>query len=214
MPFIGIDGTQLAKQLSIPIPLVNSNSSWSPTTPEILAANFIYWTIIPAFQYLLAMFFVDTWQYFIHRAMHTFPWLYRTFHVRHHRLYVPYAFGALYNHPLEGFLEDTVGSLLAFKIARMSVRQGMWFFTASTIKTVDDHSGFRLPWDPLQFLTDNNAYYHDIHHQSWGMKSNFSQPFTSFWDRLFGTIWKESKDETDVRYEKGKKSAVPVYKEE
>ncbi|KAI4131400.1 MAG: hypothetical protein LQ338_001227 [Usnochroma carphineum] len=214
VPFIGIDGTQLAKQLSIPIPLVNSNSSWSPTAHEILAANFIYWTIIPAFQYLLAMFFVDTWQYFIHRAMHTLPWLYRTFHVRHHRLYVPYAFGALYNHPLEGFLEDTVGSLLAFKIAGMSVRQGMWFFTFSTIKTVDDHSGFRLPWDPLQFLTDNNAYYHDIHHQSWGMKSNFSQPFTSSWDRLFGTIWKESKDETDARYERGKKSAVQVYKEE
>lgn len=136
----------------------------------VALAKTLYWLLIPMLQYALAVFFVDTWQYMIHRQMHTHGWLYRTFHARHHRLYVPYAFGALYNHPLEGFLEDTVGSLLAFKLARLSVRQGIWFFTLSTLKTVDDHSGFSLPWDPLQWITENNAYYHDIHHQSWGMK--------------------------------------------
>lgn len=150
-----------------------------PISLDVTFAKILYWFLIPMFQYALAVFFVDTWQYIIHRQMHTYGWLYRTFHSRHHRLYVPYAFGALYNHPLEGFLEDTVGSLLAFKLARMSVRQGIWFFTLSTLKTVDDHSGFRLPWDPLQWLTDNNAYYHDIHHQSWGMKVSFLFPFLS-----------------------------------
>lgn len=140
------------------------------TSLDVALAKTLYWLLIPMFQFALAGFFVDTWQYMIHRQMHSHGWLYRTFHVRHHNLYVPYAFGALYNHPLEGFLEDIIGSLLAFKLARMSVRQGIWFFTLSTLKTVDDHSGFRLPWDPMQWLTDNNAYYHDIHHQSWGMK--------------------------------------------
>ena len=93
-----------------------------------------------------------------------------TFHSRHHRLYVPYAFGALYNHPFEGFLLDTLGAGIAFKLTGMSTRQAMWFFTGSTLKTVDDHSGYALPWDPLQFITSNNAAYHDIHHQSWGIK--------------------------------------------
>ncbi|KAG7004446.1 sphingosine hydroxylase [Physcia stellaris] len=194
------------QQLPFALPLQISDA---PSAFEQLAARALYWLLIPATQYLLAIFFVDTWQYFIHRAMHTSPYLYRTFHVRHHRLYVPYAFGALYNHPLEGFLEDTVGSLLAFKFARLSVRQGIWFFVGSTLKTVDDHSGFRVPWDPLQCLTDNNAYYHDIHHQSWGMK-----PFTSFWDRLFGTMWTAPEAVTNEKYEKGRKGAVVVYKEE
>ena len=83
---------------------------------------------------------------------------------------MPYAFGALYNHPVEGFLLDTLGALIAYKAAGMSTRQGMWFFTGSTVKTVDDHCGYALPWDPLQHLTSNNAGYHDIHHQSWGIK--------------------------------------------
>jgi sphinganine C4-monooxygenase len=71
----------------------------------------------------------------------------------------------------------------------MTTRQSIWFFTCSTIKTVDDHCGYALPFDPLQHITSNNAGYHDIHHQSWGIKTNFSQPFFTFWDRFLGTMW-------------------------
>lgn len=45
---------------------------------------------------------MDAWQYVLHRAFHESRFLYRHFHSHHHRLYVPYAFGALYNHPFEG----------------------------------------------------------------------------------------------------------------
>lgn len=86
----------------------------------------------------------------------------------------------------------------------MTVRQGMLFFGGSTIKTVDDHCGYALPWDPLQHITGNNAEYHDIHHQSWGIKTNFSQPFFTVWDRWLDTIWK---GDTEVRYERSRKSA-------
>lgn len=156
---------------------------------ELFVAKAIYHVIFPALQFLLAMFVVDTWQYFLHRLMHTNKWCYRTFHVRHHRLYVPYAYGALYNHPLEGFVGDTVGTGVAFIVSGMSTRQAILFFTIATIKTVDDHCGYKIPWDPLQCFTSNNAEYHDIHHQSWGMKTNFSQPFFTFWDGFFGTKW-------------------------
>lgn len=156
---------------------------------EILVAKAMYWLIVPACQFILAILVVDTWQYFLHRAMHLNKWLYTNFHSRHHRLYVPYAYGALYNHPVEGFVLDTLGAGIAYKLAGMTARQGMLFFTLSTIKTVDDHCGYALPWDPLQHITKNNASYHDIHHQNWGIKTNFSQPFLTFWDGFLGTMW-------------------------
>lgn len=122
---------------------------------------------------------------------------------------MPYAYGALYNHPFEGFLFDTLGAGLAFKVAGMNTRQGMAFFTGSTIKTVDDHCGYALPWDPLQRITSNNAGYHDVHHQSWGIKTNFSQPFFTFWDRLLGTVW--TGGDVSARYEKTRLAAQKAY---
>lgn len=124
-----------------------------------------------------------------------------TLHSRHHRLYVPYAFGALYNHPIEGFLLDTAGTGVGFLTSMMTNRQSIWYFTFSTIKTVDDHCGYAFPWDPLQRLTGNNAAYHDIHHQSWGIKTNFSQPFFTFWDRMLGTKWS---GDVKLRYERSR----------
>ena len=82
--------------------------------------------------------------------MHEVPWLYRNFHSHHHRLYVPYAFGALYNHWLEGLVLDSLGAALAEMATGMTVRQTVLLFGFASAKTVDDHSGYRLWWDPLQ----------------------------------------------------------------
>ncbi|ADV19533.1 C4-hydroxylase [Cryptococcus gattii E566] len=149
--------------------------------------RWMYWWGIPALQMLLAFFVIDTWQYFWHRSMHTNHWLYRNFHSHHHRLYTPYAFGALYNHPVEGFILDTLGAAIAEEVSFMTIRQATLLFTVSTLKTVDDHCGYRLWWDPCQLFFANNADYHDIHHQGYGIKSNFSQPFFTNWDKLLGT---------------------------
>jgi sphinganine C4-monooxygenase len=111
----------------------------------------------------------------------------------------------LYNHPVEGFLLDTAGSGLAFLTSGMTTRQGMIYFTMSTIKTIDDHCGYAFPWDPLQHITSNNAPYHDIHHQSWGIKSNFSQPYFTFWDRVLGTEW--TGGDLSARYERARIAA-------
>lgn len=73
------------------------------------------------------------------------------------------------------------------------MRQGMAFFSFSTAKTVDDHCGYQFPWDPLQLVTSNNAAYHDVHHQTWGIKTNFAQPFFTFWDQLLGTKYTGSR---------------------
>lgn len=206
---VGLNATAISKNMVESYPLLAgalaggyypflTSESGAPVFAswEIKAAKAIYHIAIPAVQFLVATFILDTWQYFLHRLMHVNRWLYVTFHSRHHRLYVPYAYGALYNHPLEGFLLDTLGASIAFKATFMTMRQGMWFFSFSTIKTVDDHCGYSFPWDPLQLITSNNAAYHDIHHQTWGIKTNFAQPFFTFWDSLLDTKYKGTRDNT------------------
>ncbi|KAG6334435.1 hypothetical protein ID866_4656 [Astraeus odoratus] len=149
--------------------------------------HWLYWWGIPAAQVIFALFIIDTWQYFLHRLMHSNKFLYKQLHAVHHRLYVPYAFGALYNHPLEGLILDTCGAAFAEYLAGLSVRQAMFLFAFSTCKTVDDHCGYSFPFDPLQMFSANNADYHDIHHQAIGIKYNFSQPFFVHWDVILGT---------------------------
>lgn len=85
---------------------------------------------------------------------------------------------------------DTIGASLSAKLAGLNARQILLFFTFANLKTVGDHCGYSLPWDPLQQLFANNSAYHDIHHQTWGIKTNFSQPFFVFWDKFYGTQWK------------------------
>ncbi|PHH61138.1 hypothetical protein CDD81_755 [Ophiocordyceps australis] len=184
-PFLATDAVASTASAANANALAPAFASW-----ELAVARVIYHVLVPGLQFFVAVFFLDTWQYFLHRLMHMNRWMYTTFHSRHHRLYVPYAYGALYNHPIEGFLLDTLGAGLAFKITGMTLRQGTCFFVFSTVKTVDDHCGYAFPWDPLQLITSNNAAYHDIHHQTWGIKNNFAQPFFTFWDSLLNTRYK------------------------
>lgn len=46
---------------------------------EMTLAKLIYWLVIPALQFMVAVFLLDTWQYFLHRVMHTNRWLYGKF---------------------------------------------------------------------------------------------------------------------------------------
>lgn len=130
---------------------------------------------------------MDTWQYFMHRYMHQNKFLYKHIHSLHHRLIVPYSFGALYNHPVEGLLNDTIGGALSFLLSGMSPRASIFFFSFATIKTVDDHCGLWLPGNPFHMFFNNNSAYHDVHHQLYGNKYNFSQPFFVMWDKILGT---------------------------
>ncbi|WFD45161.1 sphingolipid C4-monooxygenase [Malassezia psittaci] len=149
----------------------------------------LYWWGIPWVQFWGACLIMDAWQYMLHRLMHEVRFLYRHLHSHHHRLYVPYAFGALYNHPIEGLLLDTAGAAIAQWCSLLNLRQTMVFFTLSTYKTVSDHCGYAFPWyyHPFHLLFPNNAEYHDVHHQSQGLRYNYSQPFFVHFDTLLGT---------------------------
>jgi sphinganine C4-monooxygenase len=103
--------------------------------PNLATAEVMYWFLLPVVRQMIAVLILDAWEYWIHRLMHVNKWMYRHLHSRHHRLYVPYAFGALYNHPLEGLILDTVGSALAMKVAQLTLRETMFFFVFATMKT-------------------------------------------------------------------------------
>lgn len=163
--------------------LKSSLPSYVPDT--VIYYGYTYgWTI---FRISIATLLIDTWQYWLHRIMHMNKSLYRRFHSRHHKLYVPYAYGALYNDPVEGFLLDTFGTGISGILCSLTPRETIFLYTFATLKTVDDHCGYRLPFDFFQIVFPNNAIYHDIHHQNWGIKHNFSQPFFTMWDKFTST---------------------------
>jgi sphinganine C4-monooxygenase len=128
-----------------------------------------------ALEFISAMLVMDAWQYFIHRAMHESKVLYNAIHSHHHRLLVCYAYGALYNHPLEAFLLDTVGGVVTYYASGISCKASVAFFTFATVKTVLDHSGYRYPVNLLHNCFPNNAAYHDAHHDLRGFRKNYSQ---------------------------------------
>jgi sphinganine C4-monooxygenase len=156
----------------------NSQSTGGMRQPSLLTVSG---------QFLIGMFVMDTWQYFWHRYMHNNKFLYRHIHSWHHRLVVPYSFGSQYNHPVEGLLLDTIGGALSFIVSGMSPRTSIYFFSFSTIKGIDDHCGLWLPGNVFHLLFWNNTAYHDVHHQLYGNKYNFSQPFFITWDKILGT---------------------------
>ena len=91
-------------------------------------------------------------------------------HSLHHKIYCPYAYAAFLNTLSESFIIDTIGTTLALTLSGLTTRQALCFSTISVMKGVDDHSGYQLPWNPLQWLSAQTTSFHDIHHQSWGIK--------------------------------------------
>ncbi|KAI4201644.1 MAG: hypothetical protein LQ350_003123 [Teloschistes chrysophthalmus] len=191
LALVGIDATTLGRQLqlhttslghaestkmavslveSILHPHLGDGLTYGFATWEIWTAKAIYWVLEPAARFGIAIMFSDSWQYFWHRAMHTNKWMYRNMHAHHHKIYVPYAFGAFYNTLTEAFLLDTVGTTLSLMLSGLTIRQTICFSTISVLKGVDDHCGYRLPWDPLQWLGEQDTRFHDVHHQAWGIK--------------------------------------------
>jgi sphinganine C4-monooxygenase len=94
---LGLNATAIAKNMAASYPLlagalagghypfltttlddVTGTAVPAFATWELLVAKAIYWAIIPGFQLFVAVCFLDTWQYFIHRAMHINKWMYST----------------------------------------------------------------------------------------------------------------------------------------
>eukprot|EP01126_Amoeba_proteus_P027216 TRINITY_DN2701_c0_g1_i1.p1 TRINITY_DN2701_c0_g1~~TRINITY_DN2701_c0_g1_i1.p1 ORF type:complete len:182 (-),score=17.53 TRINITY_DN2701_c0_g1_i1:102-647(-) len=159
-----------------------------------------WWLVIV--KLAIGIVFMDTYQYWMHRLVHYNKFLYKHFHSVHHRLYCPYAFGALYNHPVEGLFMDTFGGGIPALFLDMHPWTSCIFFSLATLKTVDDHCGFVWPYDIFHFFFSNNAKYHDVHHWGKGRMYNFSQPFFTFWDKVMLTDFDDAVRRGEVSVDK------------
>ena len=129
---------------------------------------------------LLSALLLDTYQYWAHRAMHTYPILYRNVHKVHHELRTPVAWGALYNSFSECMFVDVTSFVVAQVCTGLNPLEAFILGSAATIKTISDHSGFVF----VKCCT-NDASYHSKHHAN--HNGNFQQPFFTFWDDWMGT---------------------------
>ncbi|KAL9601434.1 MAG: hypothetical protein Q9219_002500 [cf. Caloplaca sp. 3 TL-2023] len=173
---------------------------------ELVFAKTMYWVLIPLFQYMAAMILADTFQYFTHRAFHVNKWLYKHIHSMHHDIYVPFAYGAFYNHPLETIPIDGIGFPICLSLAGLDNRQSAFFGAIWTFKTVVDHCGYDFPYNPCNIVCPNSVLFHDLHHQTWGMKYNFSV-YGAFWDWMMGTRWSPHDSAAQAKYRKSKATA-------
>lgn len=83
----------------------------------------------------------------------------------HHRLYVPYAYGSHYNHPIEGGAADALSGILATNLSRMYEREVVLLLAFVAYKSVEDHCGYQWTKHPLRWFSKNDAEFHEIHHQ-------------------------------------------------
>ncbi|KAL8829966.1 MAG: hypothetical protein Q9170_005953 [Blastenia crenularia] len=186
-----------------------TDTTISFTPREMLLAKAIYWILFPLGQYLLTMVLVDTFQYFTHRAFHVNNWLYKHIHSMHHDIYVPFAYGAFYNHPLETIPIDGIGFPFCLSLAGLDNRQAAFFGAIWTFKTVVDHCGYDFPYNPCNIVCPNSVLFHDLHHQTWGMKYNFSV-YGAFWDWAMGTRWSPHDSKAQAKYQKGRATTEMV----
>jgi len=163
------------------------------TASDIMATHgeqltyYVYWWAGPIVRLVIGAIILDTYQYWVHRLFHTIPFLYKHVHAVHHRLYVPYAYGSHYNHPVEGGAADALSGILATNLSRMYEREVVLLLAIVAYKSVEDHCGYQWTKHPLRWLSKNDAEFHEIHHQVAGLKYNFSQPLFVMWDKAMGT---------------------------
>ncbi|KAF7048123.1 hypothetical protein CFC21_056938 [Triticum aestivum] len=137
----------------------------------------------------VAVLVFDAYRYAWHRLAHINRFIYRHLHSWHHRIVVPYAFGAIYGHPIEVLIADTAGASLAVLVTGLSPsspRATAVFLTLCTVKAIDNHCGVCLLPRRLQSVW-NGAAYHGVHHMPRGVRYNFSDLFFVTWDHVFGT---------------------------
>jgi sphinganine C4-monooxygenase len=161
------------------------------------------------FDFALALFVYDAWMYWMHRLLHSSKFLYNNIHSTHHNLYAPYSYGALYNHPVEALLLDSVGGILTMYVSGMSCQATGWMYTVLTMKGVCDHSSYMYPLNPVYNLFANNARYHLLHHDLRGFKKNYAQPMFQHWDRIMGTYMHPDDLYNTSKKEKGSTVTVP-----
>ncbi|OXB54008.1 hypothetical protein ASZ78_015103 [Callipepla squamata] len=126
-------------------------------------------------------------EYFLwHLLHHRVPWLYRTIHKVHHKHVSTFALTTQYSSVWELLSLGLFAAINPFLLGCHPLTE-MIFFLVNIWLSVEDHSGYDLPWSThrlVPFGWYGGAPHHDLHHLKF--KSNYA-PYFTHWDRLFGT---------------------------
>jgi sterol desaturase/sphingolipid hydroxylase (fatty acid hydroxylase superfamily) len=146
---------------------------------------------LPSCRELLLQIFVcmqvdDALFYWIHRALHHYPQLYKRIHKQHHRFGHTVGLAVEYAHPAEDMLNAFATMAGPFLLGcHMAV---VWLYpTLKLAQSIDAHSGYDLPfplsiWSAVDVMDCAPA--HSFHHsRNTGMYGGYFV----FWDRLCGT---------------------------
>ncbi|XP_066574149.1 methylsterol monooxygenase 1 [Amia ocellicauda] len=146
------------------------------------------WDSMPRWPFLLAQCFgcaviEDTWHYFLHRLLHH-KRVYRYIHKVHHEFTSPFGMQAEYAHPLETIILGA-GFFIGIMVFCNHVTLLWAWVTFRLLETIDVHSGYDIPLNPLHLIPFYaGARFHDFHHMNF--IGNYSSTFT-WWDKIFST---------------------------
>lgn len=71
-----------------------------------------------------------------------------------------------------------LGFPVCLAMAGLNTRESTLFATLWTIKIVMDHCGYDFPYSPWNLMTPHAPLFHDLHHQSWGLKVKIPVAFS------------------------------------
>ncbi|KAJ7324173.1 hypothetical protein JRQ81_017193 [Phrynocephalus forsythii] len=122
-----------------------------------------------------------------HVLHHKVPWLYKTFHKVHHHHISTFALATQYSSTWE-LMWQGLFTVISAMLINSHPFEDMVFFVMNVGLSVEDHTGYDLPWSTHRLVPwglYGGAPHHDLHHLHF--KCNYA-PYFKHWDRIFGTL--------------------------
>src|SRR6266446_4288430 len=140
--------------------------SWvGDVTPAALAGPVHYLQRLPSlWKIVLALFVVDLTIYWIHRAQHTFDWLWRT-HAWHHSIEQMYWFAGFRTSFLHSFLYNIPQVVIPITFFKLSPAEAGIGYSLGLLIQFWEHTNLTVNVGPLAWLIITPKY-HRIHHSA------------------------------------------------
>jgi len=166
-----------------------------PVIPQALKTGI---AVLPLWlQVILLIVFGDLYYYWVHRAFHTFPVLWR-FHAIHHSIEDMDWMAAHRVHPIDVALTNS-GVIILIISFGFAPEAAALFAMQSAWHSYLKHSNVNISWGPLRWLYVTPAFHHWHHgNQPDAYDKNFSGQFP-IWDIVFGTAIM-TEDKNPLRY--------------